>query len=52
MAKLATARRSLDCLELFRVKPGTMTDRITLAICGEVCCHVQLGGCAPGVDDE
>ena len=52
MAKLATARRSLDCLELFRGKPGAMTDRIALAIRGEVCCHVQLGGCAPGLDHE
>jgi hypothetical protein len=52
MAKLATAQGSLDCLELFRGKPGTMIDRFTLAICGEVCCHVQLVGCAPRVDDE
>ena len=52
MVKLATARESLDCLELCRGKPGTMIDRITRAIRGEVCSHVQLAGCAPRVDDE
>ena len=52
MAKLATAQGSLDCLELFRGKPGTMIDRITLAICGEVCSHVQLVACARRLDDE
>ena len=52
MAKLATARGPLNSSEPFCGKPGTMIDRITLAICGEVCCHVQLVGCAPRVDDE
>jgi hypothetical protein len=52
MAKLATARGSLDCSELLRGKPATMTDRIALAIRGEVCCHLQLVGCAPRLDHD
>lgn len=52
MAKLATARGSLDRSELLRGKSGTMIDRITLAICGDVCCHVQRVACARRLDDE
>jgi len=52
MVKLATARGPLDCSELCRGNPGTMIDRITLAVIGEVCSHVQRVGGAPRVDDE
>ena len=52
MAKLVTARGPLNGSERFRDKPGTMIDRITLAICGEVCCHVQRVACARRLDDE
>jgi hypothetical protein len=50
MAKLATARRSLNCSERFRGKPGIMTGGITLVADGYGHSHGQLMGCAPGLD--
>jgi len=56
MAKLATARRSLNGSARFRSKARSMTVSMTLELDGYGCSdghsHVQLGGCAPGVDDE
>ena len=47
MAKVVTARGPLNSSERLRDKPGTMIDRITRAVSGELCCHVDRAGCAP-----
>ena len=52
MVKLATARGPLNSSEPFCGKPGTMIDRITFAVSGEVCSHVQRVACARRLDDE